>query len=95
MQDLYDARSRDIAAYADAFSAQADQVGAIFAIDGRVVAVEMFDSPGTFARYFRKLLSSYALDALDVAEPRPARPGGSHAVDTTVTWWPLRRSRSA
>lgn len=79
MQDLYDHESRDLAAYLDAFTARPGQRGAVFAIDGRVVGAELFDSPATFARYFRKLLSSYAMDALDVDEAQAARPAEAAA----------------
>ena len=53
---------------------------AIFAIDGRVEGLEMFDSPTTFSKMFEKLIRSYALDALEtggqpsaVASPTEAR----------------------
>lgn len=74
MQDLYDDKAGEIAAYVHAFSTLPDQVGAIFAINGCVMGAELFDSPATLARYFRKLISSYAMDALDVDEQHTARP---------------------
>lgn len=41
------------------------QVGAVFALNGRVVGVEVFDSAQAFGKLFNKLVGSYALDAID------------------------------
>jgi hypothetical protein len=48
-----------------AFRAQPEQVGAAFAIDGRVAGLEWFDAASTWRKLAPKLLRSYALDALD------------------------------
>jgi hypothetical protein len=45
------------------------QVGAIFMINGRVAGLDAFGKPGTFAEIFKKLLESYALDAIDWHDP--------------------------
>jgi len=74
MEDIYESKSADLGAYLDAFSAQPGQRGAVFAINGKITGAELFDSPATFARYLRKLLSSYAMDALDVDRPEAAPP---------------------
>jgi hypothetical protein len=66
MEDIYETRAGDLDGYVNAFTAQPEQRGAVFAINGRVVGAELFDSPATFAKYLRKLLSSYAMDAIDV-----------------------------
>jgi hypothetical protein len=39
----------------------------VFAIDGRVVGLDLFDHPQTLQRLFPKLVRSYALDALESA----------------------------
>ena len=39
----------------------------MFAIEGKVVGLELFDSPETLRKLFPKLLRSYGLDALDRA----------------------------
>jgi hypothetical protein len=49
------------------------QRGAVFAVAGRVVGVDLFDSAETFRKLFPKLLRSYGLDALDRA--RSESPG--------------------
>jgi hypothetical protein len=42
-----------------------NQVGAAFALDGRLVGLEVFDNPETWRRFSRKVYHSYGLDALD------------------------------
>jgi hypothetical protein len=49
------------------------QVGAVFAINGAIAGLEVFDSPATWRKSMRKIVESYGLDALDrVAQP-PSR----------------------
>ncbi len=74
MEDIYVQREGDMESYVNAFAAQPGQAGAVFAINGEVAGAELFDSPATFAKYFRKLLWSYAMDAVDVDEPKPVAP---------------------
>lgn len=71
MEDMYAQKSGDLSGYLDAFTAQPGQRGAVFVINGRVVGAEVFESAAIFSRYFRKLVSSYAMDALDVDQPLP------------------------
>jgi hypothetical protein len=70
--DLYDARSSSIQDYVGAFRADPLQRGAVFAIDGKVVGLELFDAPATFAKLLEKLVTSYALDALEQPKDAPA-----------------------
>jgi hypothetical protein len=65
MSDLYEGRAREIGAYASALKAAPGQRGAVFAVDGKVTGVELFDSPGPFARCFAKIVRSYAMDAIE------------------------------
>ncbi len=65
MSDIYTHREGDLASYESAFEAQSKQVGALFAINGKVRGVELFDSSATFAKFLRKVLGSYALDAVE------------------------------
>jgi hypothetical protein len=44
-------------------------VGAVFLINGNVVGLDSFGKPDTFAKVFKKLIQSYALDAIDYLEP--------------------------
>lgn len=65
---MYEANAEALEAFVEAFPAGERQLGAVFAVDGYLVGVELFDHPTTFAHYRPKILRSYALDALD---PRP------------------------
>jgi hypothetical protein len=52
-------------------------VGAAFLIDGKVVGIDSFGKPDTFSKVFKKLLESYALDAIDRdASCKPASGNG-------------------
>ncbi|MBF0529864.1 MAG: hypothetical protein HQK55_11465 [Deltaproteobacteria bacterium] len=44
------------------------QVGAVFFINGRPAGLDLFCFPDTWAKFFDKLVKSYALDALDWME---------------------------
>jgi len=48
-----------------AFAPDARQVGAIFAINGRVAGLDLFDAPSTWRKLAPKLVRSYAVDAID------------------------------
>jgi hypothetical protein len=65
MSDVYAKVEVDLASYRDAFRAVPQQVGAIFAIGGRAVGLELFDAPETLAATLRKLVGSYAMDAIE------------------------------
>ena len=53
------------------------QVGAVFALGGRISSVELFDSPETLAKMWPKLVRSWALDALPLADrPQEVQPMG-------------------
>lgn len=80
-----DAPTRDVTAYtarylppADALLAAVEpldrQVGAVVAIGGRVAAIEVLDHPETWRRLHRKVLRSYALDALEARETASGAP---------------------
>ena len=62
----------------DAFQAKLEalprQVGAVFAINGAIVGLELFDNPATWRKSMRKIVESYGLDALDRRDE-----GGSRA----------------
>jgi len=74
MSDLYESEARKLTEYEGAFTWQPGQAGAVFAIDGVPVAVELFDAPETFRKLLRKLVGSFAMDAVAVRRPRSRAP---------------------
>ena len=60
--------------YVNAVRPAPGQCGAVFAIDGKVAGLELFDSPGTFARYLPKIVRSYAMDAAETPKSGAAPP---------------------
>jgi hypothetical protein len=55
--------------------------GAVYAVAGRLAGLDLFDQPATLAKFWPKLIRSYALDALEPAAPAAPVPTG------TVTEW--------
>jgi hypothetical protein len=45
------------------------QVGAVFMINGEVVGLDSLGKAGSFSKVFKKLVESYALDAVDWFDP--------------------------
>jgi hypothetical protein len=74
MSDVYAHHARPINEYVAAFSAADDQVGALFAIGPRVYGFDLFDSASTLRAYLGKLVRSYVLDALSVADAADGLP---------------------
>jgi len=72
MSDIYEQEESRLRDYVNAFSVRDQQCGALFAIGGRVVGLELFDSSDTLRKLFAKLLRSYGLDALDRAGSKPS-----------------------
>jgi hypothetical protein len=77
MSDLFEQQSGQLEDYVRSFTPAEDQVGAVFAIEGKVVGLELFDSPETLRKLFPKLLRSYGLDALDQALSKTAQSPAS------------------
>ncbi|MCX7894092.1 MAG: hypothetical protein N2544_17210 [Burkholderiales bacterium] len=72
MADAYAANDASIADYVGAFKPAPGQVGAAFAVNGELVGMELFDSAKTFAKVMDKIVSSYAMDAIEPAPPAEA-----------------------
>lgn len=75
MSDIYEKESARLEDYVKSFSPQAGQSGALFAIGGRIVGMELFDSAETLKKLIAKLLRSYGLDALDRSISKPSEKG--------------------
>ena len=69
MAAIYDKERPSIEEYVKPFDLIDSQVGGIFMIDGKVAGLDAFGKPGTFSKVFKKLLESYALDAIDWHDP--------------------------
>lgn len=65
MADVFEEYQVDLKQISEAFTLVDNQVGAVIAIDGRVVGIEAFGAVDTFAKFFDKTVRSYALDAVD------------------------------
>lgn len=69
MSEIYDQEESRLEDYSQFFSVLEGQSGAVFAINGKVVGLDLFDSAETLKKLFPKLIHSYGLDALD-RDPR-------------------------
>jgi len=74
MADMFERYNQTIENYVKAFSALDHQIGAVFAINGEVIALELFDEERTMAKLFPKLLRSFALDAIDFRKEEVQQP---------------------
>ena len=88
MADAYESRASRLEAYVRGFRPELRQLGAVVAIDGRPVGLELFDSSAAFARYLGKLVGSYALDALETENGKtlaPTEASVQHFLDSICT----------
>ena len=67
LSDVFDSHSASIEDYVRRLRVEPDQIGAMFAIDGKIEGLELLDSSTTFSKMFENLVRSYALDALETA----------------------------
>jgi hypothetical protein len=65
MSKIYEKKASGIQDYVKHFEFIKSQIGAIFMINGKVVGMDCFGKADTFAGVFKKLVESYALDAID------------------------------
>jgi len=68
MAEMYEKKRSSLQKYVNYFRLTDMQVGAVFAINGKVVGLDGFGKPETFTSVFKKLVQSYALDAIDWLE---------------------------
>lgn len=73
MADVYKSYDNSLSEFLENFQLIEWQVGALFALDGRVVGLEGFGCHDTFRRFFEKLVKSYAIDALDSPHNRHSK----------------------
>ncbi len=65
MERVFERHESSLGEYLSALAPAEDQAGAMFAVGARIVGMDLFDHPATFGKLFRKLLSGYAVDALE------------------------------
>lgn len=96
MSAIYERRGDDLQSYLDGFDVRAGQVGAVYAIGSKIAGLDLFDSERTYAKLARKLISSYALDAMeDNTGPVGLEPDTAKAFLKTLTTASSRRYPSA
>ena len=65
MSDIYEKFEGTVDEYVKGLPAKEHQVGAVFAIGGEVVGLDLFDADTTYQALAESLVRSYALDALE------------------------------
>ena len=65
MAEIYKKDQSNIHDYLENFAMVDSQIGAIFLINGKVVGMDCFGKSETFEKTFKKIIESYALDAID------------------------------
>jgi len=73
MADIYDQHHESVEHYTSKFIAVENQIGVLFAIDGEIEGMDLFDASDTFADMLPKLARSFAIDALETSN-REVRP---------------------
>lgn len=74
MMAMYLENAPQVEEYAQAFRAVKGQRGAVFAINGRILGMDLFDHSDTLRAVMSKLVRSYALDAIDSPAMRSLSP---------------------
>ena len=69
MSRIYERGASSLDEYVNHFKPADKQVGAVFVINGKVAGLDSFGTAKTFSAVFRKLVQSYALDAIDWFDP--------------------------
>jgi hypothetical protein len=66
MSDIYKSYDDQLKQYTESFTLSPKQKGFLVAINGQMAGMEAFDSQTSLAKYFDKMMQSYALDAIDL-----------------------------
>ena len=72
MADLFEEQEDTLDSYQKKFRTVDCQVGAVFAINNKVVGMDCYSFQDTFSKFFAKLIASYAMEAVDWYEGDPA-----------------------
>jgi len=83
MSDIYDEKKDDLDDISDHFAHVEGQKGGLFQVNGKIVGLEIFDSSLTFKKLYRKILLSYAMDAMTLT-PNENKPKGKRAITNFI-----------
>lgn len=81
MGDVFERHEGSIGRFVDGLQAKHGQIGAIFAIDGVIAGLDLFENAEIFTKLRPKILRSYALDAVDACASEDSGPSRNAAVD--------------
>jgi hypothetical protein len=95
MGDAFKHRGEEVAALRDAVVRRDGQLGALVAIGGRFVVLDMVSRPDVFAALHGPLVSGYALDALGRSEDRVPEVVEAEALLAEIAASPASRAASA
>jgi hypothetical protein len=83
MSAAYEANHASLGEYIEAFAPEPRQAGAVYALEGDVLGLEVFDSPAAFFAAAAQLTQSYAWELLHTspAEAQPDRTAAAQLID--------------
>tara|TARA_B100001964_G_scaffold232158_1_gene287628 strand:- start:365 stop:1297 length:933 start_codon:yes stop_codon:yes gene_type:complete len=64
MSDVFDEHETSLEAIEVQFMPKRDQIGGVFCVDGKVIGMELFDSPSTYKNIYNKMIRSYFIETL-------------------------------
>ena len=89
MSDSYDMRRRDLDSYINAFPLHEKQRGCVVFLNGKIAGCELLSREKAYAQLHRKIIESYAIDALRERRPTADFPTKKRAmafVKEVATW---------
>ena len=82
ISDAYEHFSESVDEYVGGFHCADNQVGACFAINGKIRGIELFDASATCGKLMPKLIRSYALDAIEERQSGAAATADDTSLQT-------------
>lgn len=83
LSDVFDGRRELVVGMTERFTARAGQVGAIAALRGRLMAIDLVASPEAWSELHPGIVQGYVFDALEVLTDPPSVPS-REAVEATL-----------
>ena len=86
MEEVYSAHESPIKGFTDNLAYPEGACGVIAAIEGTITCADLFDSASTLEKLWTRLVSSYAMDALEASfQRRHVRAGGTAAPSASAS----------